>query len=149
MPTLAHLGNPQAVEGAQRPDCSPVSHLARIDPRHGCQRGRTIPPLREYRRGSGVRGTGAASGMTDRPSSTRTHGFLFADLRKYTSFVERRGDRAATELLRVYRELVRGVLAEFDGAEIKTEGDSFYVVFASVGSAVSCALAIQDRAAGT
>ncbi len=87
--------------------------------------------------------------MTDRPSSTRTHGFLFADLREYTSFVERRGDRAATELLRVYRELVRGVLAEFDGAEIKTEGDSFYVVFASVGSAVSCALAIQDRAAGT
>jgi class 3 adenylate cyclase len=86
--------------------------------------------------------------MTDRPSSTRTHAFLFADLRDYTTFVERRGDRAATDLLRAYRSLVRSTLAEFDGAEIKTEGDSFYVVFASVGSAVSCALAIQERAAG-
>jgi class 3 adenylate cyclase len=89
----------------------------------------------------------AASGMTDRPSSTRTHAFLFADLREYTTFVERRGDRAATDLLRAYRSLVRSTLAEFDGAEIKTEGDSFYVVFASVGSAVSCAVAIQERAA--
>jgi class 3 adenylate cyclase len=85
--------------------------------------------------------------MTDRPGSTRTHGFLFADLRDYTSFVERRGDAEAAELLRAYRALVREVLARFDGAEIKTEGDSFYVVFASVGGAVRCALAIQERAA--
>jgi class 3 adenylate cyclase len=85
--------------------------------------------------------------MTDRSSSTRTHGFLFADLRDYTSFVERRGDQAATELLRAYRALVREILVQFDGAEIKTEGDSFYVVFTSVGSAVRCALAIQERAA--
>src|SRR5437764_10278013 len=85
--------------------------------------------------------------MTDRPSSTRTHGFLFADLRDYTSFVERRGDQQAAELLRSYRALVREVLVRFDGAEVKTEGDSFYVVFASVGSAVRCALALQERAA--
>ena len=85
--------------------------------------------------------------MTDRPASTRTHGFLFADLRDYTSFVERRGDAEAAELLRAYRGLVREVLVRFDGAEVKTEGDSFYVVFASVGSAVRCALALQERAA--
>src|SRR5438093_2960239 len=85
--------------------------------------------------------------MTDRPASTRTHGFLFADLRDYTSFVERRGDAEAAELLRGYRGLVREVLVRFDGAEIKTEGDSFYVVFASVGDAVRCALAVQERAA--
>ena len=39
--------------------------------------------------------------------STRTHGFLFADLRDYTSYVDERGDHAGAELLRRYRALVR------------------------------------------
>ncbi|MDQ3880737.1 MAG: adenylate/guanylate cyclase domain-containing protein [Chloroflexota bacterium] len=78
---------------------------------------------------------------------SRTNGFLFADLRDYTRFVEARGDRAAAELLDAYRSLVRSTVAEFGGAEVKTEGDSFYVVFPSASSAVQCGLAIL-RAAG-
>ncbi|MDP9253061.1 MAG: hypothetical protein M3O80_08645, partial [Chloroflexota bacterium] len=56
-----------------------------------------------------------------------TRAFLFSDLRDYTSFVEAKGDAAAARLLRDYRTLVRREVARHDGAEVKTEGDSFYV----------------------
>lgn len=75
-----------------------------------------------------------------------THGFLFADLRDYTHFVETRGDDAAAELLRDYRDLVRQIIGDFGGAEIRTEGDSFYLVFPSASSAVLGGLAILAAA---
>ncbi len=78
--------------------------------------------------------------------TTITRGFLFADLRGYTDFVEQRGAAAAAALLTQYRALVREAIAQFGGAEIKTEGDSFYVVFDSVSSAVRCGLAITTAA---
>jgi branched-chain amino acid transport system substrate-binding protein len=76
-----------------------------------------------------------------------TRGFLFSDLRGYTSFVERHGAASAVDLLTTYRDLVRGEVDRFDGAEIRTEGDSFYVVFDSVAAAVRCGLAIAVAAA--
>ncbi len=82
-------------------------------------------------------------------ASTVTHGFMFADLRGYTRYVDAHGDHAAAELLSRYRTLVRGAVANFRGAEIKTEGDSFYVVFDSASAAVRCGLAIVDAAAAT
>ena len=78
--------------------------------------------------------------------STITRGFLFADLRGYTDFVEQRGAAAAAALLTQYRALAREAIGQFGGAEIKTEGDSFYVVFDSVSSAVRCGLAITTAA---
>jgi outer membrane protein assembly factor BamB/class 3 adenylate cyclase len=80
-------------------------------------------------------------------NTATTHGFLFADLRDYTRFVESRGDDAAAALLHRYRALVRKVIGEFGGAEIRTEGDSFYVVFPSASSAVLGGLAILAAAA--
>jgi class 3 adenylate cyclase len=74
-------------------------------------------------------------------------GFLFADLRGYTEFVERHGDKAASELLSAYRTVVRAAVAQFKGAEIRTEGDGFYVVFPSPSSAIRCGLAILEEAA--
>lgn len=79
--------------------------------------------------------------------ASQTRGFLFADLRDYTRFVESHGDQAAAELLTRYRLLVREVIARSDGAEIRTEGDSFYVVFPSASSAVYGGLAILEAAA--
>ena len=73
--------------------------------------------------------------------------FLFADLRGYTAYVEREGDAAATRLLRTYRTLVRRAVAAEGGVEVKTEGDSFYVVCESSVTAVRCAIAIQRAAA--
>lgn len=75
-----------------------------------------------------------------------TRGFLFADLRGYTAYVEAHGDAAASALLDVYRRLVRDIVARHDGAEIKTEGDSFYVVFPSASGAVLCGLDIATGA---
>lgn len=89
---------------------------------------------------------------TDTASETQaapaamTRGFLFADLRGYTAYVESRGDPAGAALLDRYRGLVREAVARFGGAEIKTEGDSFYVVFPSASSAVACGLAIVEAA---
>ena len=71
---------------------------------------------------------------------------MFSDLRDYTSFVEAKGDAAAARLLREYRTLVRREVARHDGAEVKTEGDSFYVVFPSASSALECAVAILRSA---
>jgi class 3 adenylate cyclase len=81
------------------------------------------------------------------PEAPHVRGFLFADLRGFTQFVETHGDQAASELLTAYRTLVRTAVAKFSGAEIRTEGDGFYVVFPSPSSAINCALAILDQAA--
>ena len=53
-----------------------------------------------------------------------TRGFLFADLRGYTDYVERHGDDAGAALLDRYRRMVREVVARQSGAEVRTEGDS-------------------------
>jgi class 3 adenylate cyclase len=76
-------------------------------------------------------------------------GFFFADLRGYTEFVERHGDQAASVLLGSYRSLVRAAVADFRGAEIRTEGDGFYVVFPSPSSAIRCGLQILQQAAAS
>ena len=79
---------------------------------------------------------------TKRPAPVM-RAFFFSDLRGYTAYVERQGDAAAADLLGVYRDIVRAAVAEHEGAEIKTEGDSFYVVFDSPSAAVNCAISVQ------
>ena len=75
-----------------------------------------------------------------------TRAFLFSDLREYTNFVEAKGDAAAARLLRDYRTLVRREVARHDGGEVKTEGDSFYVVFHAPSAALDCAVSILRAA---
>ena len=86
--------------------------------------------------------------MTDTEHPSVARGFLFADLRNYSAWVESHGDHAAATLLGEYRSLVRQAVADFHGAEIKTEGDSFYVAFESPSAAVKCGLRILELAAG-
>lgn len=77
-----------------------------------------------------------------------TRAFLFTDLRGFTQFLEEHGDAAASELLDRYRQLVRDAVAEYRGAEVKTEGDSFYVTFESPSDAVNCGVHIVREADG-
>lgn len=83
---------------------------------------------------------------TKRRATAGTKAFFFSDLRDYTPFVEAHGDAEAAKLLTEYRTLVRREVARHHGAEIKTEGDSFYVVFDVPSTAVDCAIAILKRA---
>ena len=92
---------------------------------------------------SETRGPSAAGGLP----STSTHGFLFADLRDYSAYVEEHGDLEAAVLLGRYRTMLRGVITRFEGAEIRTEGDSFYVVLPSASRALRCGMAIAEGAA--
>lgn len=89
----------------------------------------------------------ATEGTTPPEPMPLTRGFLFADLRGYTDFVEAHGDAAARDLLGAYRGLVRDVIERYAGAEIRTEGDSFYVAFQSASGAVRCGLDIVAGAA--
>jgi branched-chain amino acid transport system substrate-binding protein len=93
----------------------------------------------------GLEPTGVTA-TDERTGGSITRGFLFADLRGYTRFVETRGAAVAANLLLRYRALVRDLVGRYAGAEIKTEGDSFYVVFTGVSTAVQCGLAIVDAA---
>ncbi len=88
----------------------------------------------------------SAPKTTSRRAPTVTRAFLFSDLRDYTDFVEAHGDAAAAELLRGYRDIVRAEVQRHTGAEVKTEGDSFYVVFESPSAAIQCAVAVQRAA---
>jgi class 3 adenylate cyclase len=72
--------------------------------------------------------------------------FLFADIRDYTSYVEARGDASAGRLIAEFRRMVRAQLATTGGGEVKTEGDSFYLVFRTAGQAVRCGVAILQEA---
>jgi class 3 adenylate cyclase len=76
------------------------------------------------------------------PQRSATRGFLFADLRGYSTYTDQHGDEAARDLIRRFRALTRTEIEAHAGAEIRTEGDSFYVVFDSVADAVGAGLAI-------
>ena len=136
---LAHLDDPPPSLAELRPDTS-----AEVDQVIG----RALSKDAEARYPSAGAFAAALAGAAERDPARDplTRGFLFADLRGYTAFVETHGDRAAVDLLETYRRFVRDVVARRGGAEIKTEGDSFYVVFPSASGAVQAGLDIVARA---
>ncbi|MET1232036.1 MAG: adenylate/guanylate cyclase domain-containing protein, partial [Candidatus Limnocylindrales bacterium] len=75
------------------------------------------------------------------PTGTVT--FLFTDIEGSTRLVERLGTTAYTDVLERHQQLMRAALAATGGREIKTEGDSFFVVFRSAPSAVEAAVTAQ------
>ncbi|MCP4964669.1 MAG: adenylate/guanylate cyclase domain-containing protein [bacterium] len=73
------------------------------------------------------------------PSGTVT--FLFTDIEGSTALYRRLGDQYE-RLLERHNELLREVWGDFNGAEVKTEGDAFFVAFSSALDAVhACARA--------
>jgi class 3 adenylate cyclase len=74
-------------------------------------------------------------------SSVRT--VLFTDIVGHTEMMQRLGDARGREVLREHERITRETLRAHSGTEIKTDGDSFMVSFASVTSAVECAVALQ------
>ncbi len=81
------------------------------------------------------------------PSGTLT--FLFTDIEGSTRLVQELGPAAFGEVLERHRELLRAAWAANDGIEVGTEGDSFFVVFASAPAAVAAAVDAQRALAAT
>jgi predicted ATPase/class 3 adenylate cyclase len=84
-------------------------------------------------------------GVGELPAGTIT--MLFSDIEGSTALLSRLGDRYG-EALSAQRGLLRDAIAAWHGREMGTEGDSFFVVFASAGDAVGCCLAAQRALAG-
>jgi class 3 adenylate cyclase len=83
--------------------------------------------------------------MAELPAGTIT--MLFSDIEGSTALLHRLGDRYG-EALSAQRALLRSAFADFGGREMGTEGDSFFVVFASAADAVASCVAGQQALAG-
>jgi class 3 adenylate cyclase len=71
---------------------------------------------------------------------------LFTDLKGFTELTERRGERAALELLKRHDEiLVKAIEEDNGGLVVKHIGDSVMAVFSEPSTAVERALRIQER----
>jgi predicted ATPase/class 3 adenylate cyclase len=77
------------------------------------------------------------------PFGATTGTYLFTDIEGSTRIEERVGTGRYAELRERHRELLRGAWTAHEGDEQGTEGDSFFVVFASARSAVAAAVAAQ------
>src|SRR5215218_1698495 len=78
--------------------------------------------------------------MTELPSGTVT--LFFTDVDHSTDLVKRLQERYAEALMR-HRQLLRAAVAEHGGAEVDTQGDSFFVAFGRARAAVDAAVAAQ------
>ena len=74
------------------------------------------------------------------PAGTVT--MLFSDIEGSTALLSRLGDRYG-EALSEHRALLRAAFEAWQGREMDTEGDSFFVVFETAVDAVACCLAAQ------
>ena len=81
------------------------------------------------------------------PITSGTFTFLFSDIEGSTRLEQRVGTARYGELRERHRAILRGVFAANDGIEQGTEGDSFFVVFASARAAVAAAVAAQRQLA--
>ena len=74
------------------------------------------------------------------PSGTVT--FLFTDIEGSTKLLERLRAKYA-ELLADHREILRSAFVQWNGHEVDTQGDSFFVTFSRAADAIACAIAAQ------
>ncbi|MFL6529628.1 MAG: nickel-binding protein [Chthoniobacterales bacterium] len=77
------------------------------------------------------------------PVDSAFRAILFTDLAGSTAMTGDLGDEHALGLLRKHNAIVREKLNTHAGWEVKHTGDGFLASFASVASAVDCAIAIQ------
>ena len=78
--------------------------------------------------------------MRELPTGTVT--LLFTDIEGSTRMLQKMGGRYAS-LLETCRSLLRAAFLEFDGHEVDTQGDAFFVSFARATDAVAAAVAAQ------
>src|SRR6266516_2137155 len=78
--------------------------------------------------------------MPDLPTGTIT--LLFTDIEGSTRLLQQLGERYA-DVLAECRQLLRTAFHQWNGHEIDTQGDSFFIVFARATDAISAAMDMQ------
>ncbi|HVF33662.1 MAG TPA: adenylate/guanylate cyclase domain-containing protein [Acidimicrobiales bacterium] len=78
-------------------------------------------------------------------TSPRPTVILFTDREGSTATTARMGDDRAQELVRTHNAIIRTALESRGGRVVKSTGDGVMAAFASVSSAVACAIEIQTR----
>ena len=78
--------------------------------------------------------------MPARPSGTVT--FLFTDIQGSTRLLDQLGDRYAESLAEHHR-ILRAAIQKWNGKEMDTQGDAFFVTFTRALDAVQCAAEAQ------
>jgi len=68
---------------------------------------------------------------------------LFSDIEDFTGITERLGDLRAQDVLHSHNDIVRRAVASCGGHEVKSQGDSFMIAFASARRALNCAVDMQ------
>jgi predicted ATPase/class 3 adenylate cyclase len=96
-------------------------------------------------RSSRLRLGGDNWGVRELPVGTVT--MLFTDIEGSTVLLRRLGHLYG-EALSAQRAVLRAAICDHRGLEMRTEGDSFFVVFASAADAVACCAAAQRALAG-
>src|SRR5438046_4211961 len=79
--------------------------------------------------------------MAELPTGTVT--FLFTDIEGSTQLLRNLGDGYAS-VWKQHQSIIREALAAAGGAEVGTEGDSFFAAFSSAPGAVRAAVAAQQ-----
>jgi predicted ATPase/class 3 adenylate cyclase len=75
---------------------------------------------------------------------TGTVTFFFSDIEGSTRLAQRMGP-AFRQLIDQHNAIVRSAIASADATEVRTVGDSFFLVFAAADEAVGCAVHIQQE----
>jgi predicted ATPase/class 3 adenylate cyclase len=83
--------------------------------------------------------------FTDLPEGTVT--FLFTDIEGSTELLKQLRDQYKV-VLGEHRELLRATFDKWDGREVDTQGDAFFVAFPRATDAVNAAVEIQKALAG-
>lgn len=87
-----------------------------------------------------LKGTRVSSRPTAQPSSTVT--FLFTDIESSTNLLDHLGNQYA-EVLETHHEIMRTAIRNWNGKEVDTQGDSFFVTFTRALDAVQCVADMQ------
>jgi class 3 adenylate cyclase len=72
---------------------------------------------------------------------------VFSDIESSTEMAMKLGDTAWFDVLGEHNEIIRRNLAQYDGTEIKSQGDGFMLTFPSARSAMLCMIDIQTELA--
>jgi len=76
------------------------------------------------------------------PTGTVT--FLFTDVERSTKLLHELGVEAYAEALAAHRQVIREACAHHDGVEVDTQGDAFFVAFATAPAALAAAAELTE-----